>query len=248
MWPFSKRSLLADSHILYGLTDYHAHLLPGVDDGISSMGEALEALSGLERHGVKRVWLTPHIMEDMPNTTLYLQARFRELKAAYRGAIELHLAAEYMLDNLFWERLAGNDLLPLEGNLLLVETSCFNPPIDMEGVFESILSCGYFPVLAHPERYSYMTMDDLYRLKTAGVQFQLNLPSITGLYGKTIRITAGKLLQKNLYDFIGTDMHSLSHFWHVKNTKISIKRIQRLRVLAVLQQYNQFGIQRPADI
>ena len=240
---FSKRSLLADSRILEGLTDYHTHLLPGVDDGIPTMKEALEALSGLEQHGVKRVWLTPHIMEDMPNTTLYLQARFRELKASYRGAIELYLAAEYMLDDLFEKRLAENDLLPLRDNYLLVETSCFNPPMDMDGMLKRVMAGGYFPVLAHPERYIYMTMNDLYRLKTMGVQFQLNLPSIAGVYGRAIRITAGKLLQKNLYEFIGTDTHSISRFRHVNNTKISRKRLNRLRILAVLQQYNQFGIQ-----
>lgn len=239
---FSKRSLLADSHILNGLTDYHTHLLPGVDDGIPTMEEALEALAGFERHGVKRVWLTPHIMEDTPNTTLHLQARFRELNAVYRGTIELHLAAEYMLDDLFRKRLAKNDLLPLRGNYLLVETSCFSPPMDMEDIFERVMSGGYFPVLAHPERYIYMTMNDLYRLKTIGVQFQLNLSSIAGVYGRTVRSKAEKLLQKNMYEFIGTDTHSLNHFRYANNTKISRKRINRLRVLAVLQQYNHFGI------
>lgn len=242
MWPFSKRSLLADSHIFDGFTDYHTHLLPGVDDGVLTVEEALEALYGLERHGVKSVWLTPHIMEEMPNTTLHLQARFRKLKAAYGGTIELRLAAEYRMDNLFEKRLAENDLLPLRDDHLLVEASCFNPPMDMDGLLERVMERGYFPVLAHPERYVYLTLTDLYRLKTIGVQFQLNLPSIAGVYGRSVRVTAGKLLQKNLYDFIGTDMHSLNHSRHINNKKVSRKHINRLKVLAVLQQYSQSGM------
>ena len=64
-------------------------------------------------------------MEDIPNRTEDLKERFMELNAAYQGNIILHLAAENMLDNLFEERLAKNDLLPLgnEGKHLLVETS-----------------------------------------------------------------------------------------------------------------------------
>lgn len=240
---FSKRSSLGDSRFLKRFTDYHTHLLPGVDDGIPSMEEALEALAGFEWHGVERVWLTPHIMGDIPNATSFLQARFEELKTAYTGTIELRLAAEYMLDNLFGKRLSENDLLPLEENHLLVETSCSNPHMDLDGLLKRIRAGGYFPVLAHPERYSYMTMNDLYRLKTIGVQFQLNLPSIAGVYGRTIRITAEKILQKNLYDFIGTDTHSLSRFRYVNSTKISRKRIRQLNVLAVLQQYNQFDME-----
>lgn len=240
---FSKYFSLDDSRFLERFTDYHTHLLPGVDDGISSMEEALEALAGFERRGVECVWLTPHIMEDIPNTTPFLQSRFEELKAVYRGTIKLRLGAEYMLDNLFWERLSGNDLLPLEGNRLLVETSCFSPPMEMDDMLKRILAGGYFPVLAHPERYVYMKMNDFFRLKTIGVGFQLNLPSIAGVYGKTIRVMAGKLLKKNMYDFIGTDTHSLNHFRYVNNIKISRKRIRQLNVLAVLQLYNNFSVE-----
>lgn len=248
MQIFSKRFLLGDSCIFNGLTDYHAHLLPGGNDGTSTMEEALEVLSCFERQGVRRVWLTPRIMEDMPNATLHLQARFEELKAAYTGTIELRLAAEYMLDNLFRKRLAENDLLPLKDNYLLVETCCFSPPMDMDGILKRVMAGGYFPVLAHPERYIYMTMKDFYRLRTIGVHFQLNLPSIAGVYGRGIQITAEKLLQKNLYDFIGTGTHSLSHFRYINNTKISKSNANRLRVLAVLQQYNHFGIQNDGDL
>lgn len=67
-------------------------------------------------------------MEDMPNRTADLKERFAELDAAYQGNITLHLAAENMLDNLFEERLAKNDLLPLgkDGRHLLVK-----PPISI---------------------------------------------------------------------------------------------------------------------
>lgn len=51
------------------------------------------------------MWLTPHIMEDIPNTTAHLRERFRELQDAYKGNVILHLAAENMLDSLFDERL-----------------------------------------------------------------------------------------------------------------------------------------------
>jgi hypothetical protein len=81
--------------------------------------------------GFSRVWLTPHIMEDVPNTPDGLRRRFAELKNAYSGPIELRLAAENMIDPLFEKRLADGDLLPIgeRGDHLLVETSYVNAPV-----------------------------------------------------------------------------------------------------------------------
>ena len=62
-------------------------------------------------------------MEDVPNGSEALQERFEELKNMYNGSVKLHLAAEYMLDNLFEERLERRDLLTMENDVLLVETS-----------------------------------------------------------------------------------------------------------------------------
>lgn len=177
MWPFTKRTSLADSGIFRGFTDWHCHLLPGVDDGVQTMEETLRILSLYEELGVTEVWLTPHIMEDMPNTTASLKARFKALEAAYQGNIGLHLASENMLDNLFEERLEQNDLLPLGkgGKHLLVETSYFNPPMGLNNILLRIKSKGYVPVLAHPERYVYMDENNYRALKDMNVLFQLNL-------------------------------------------------------------------------
>lgn len=137
-WPFQQKQTLAESGILGGMTDFHSHLLPGVDDGVQTVEESLEILRLYEQLGIREVWFTPHIMEDIPNTTAGLRNRFEQFQKSYTGNICLHLAAEYMLDNLFKERLAHRDLLPIGevGNHLLVETSYFNPPMDLYGMME----------------------------------------------------------------------------------------------------------------
>ena len=211
MWPFKKKCSLADSGILQGFTDWHSHILPGVDDGVQTMNEALEILAMYEKFGIKSVWLTPHVMEDIPNTTAQLKGRFEELQAAYKGAVRLHLAAEYMLDNLFRERLDNNDLLPLDekGDKLLVETSYYNPPANLYGLLDRIKAKGYYPVLAHPERYAYMEKEDYRGLKEAGGKFQLNLPSLSGFYGTVAQDKVRWLLKQGWHDLAGMDTHGI---------------------------------------
>ena len=72
MWFFKKREK-QNIIKLIGFTDYHSHILPGVDDGVQTMDESLEILRLYEEQGIKSVWLTPHIMEDIPNTTAHLR-------------------------------------------------------------------------------------------------------------------------------------------------------------------------------
>ena len=202
MWLFHKTTVLSRSGLLKGMVDCHSHLLPGVDDGVQSMEESLQILREMEQQGIRRVWLTPHIMEDIPNETLALQRKFWELLQQYRGAVELKLAAEYMLDNLFEERLEKEDLLLLEEGkrFLLVETSYFNPPMDLLSVLQRIQKKGYYPLLAHPERYEYMQKEDYNTLKEEHISFQLNLPSLAGMYGKHVQKKAEDLLKAGMYD------------------------------------------------
>ena len=112
MFGFRKKQTWEQSGFFRGFTDWHCHILPGVDDGVQTMDEALEILAEYERLGVREVWLTPHVMEDIPNSTDGLRERFAELQAAYKGKVELNLASENMLDRLFEERLQKDDLLP----------------------------------------------------------------------------------------------------------------------------------------
>ena len=191
---FRKRHSIASSSLLQGAEDRHCHVLFGVDDGITTLEDSLKVLEYDETVGISDVWCTPHIMEDVPNTTEALKKRFAELQVAYSGPIKLHLAAEYMLDTLFEERFTQGDLLTMEDNTVLVETSTWNPPPDMSGTLRRIQKAGYRPLLAHPERYRYLSEPSYERLRKLGIHFQLNLPSLVGFYGETAMHKAEWLL------------------------------------------------------
>lgn len=220
MWPFSKKYSLITGDALRGFTDRHCHLLPGVDDGVQKMDETLAILADYEKWGFREVWLTPHIMEDIPNTTAKLRERYAELQEAYHGSIKLHLSAENMLDNLFVERLENDDLLPYgkDGKELLVETSYAQAPIGMMDMIDAIIKKGYKPVLAHPERYMYMGNDRYMKLKQMGIKFQMNVTSYVGAYGPVAAEKAHYLYQNGYYSYFGTDCHS--HDAIVRNVNI----------------------------
>lgn len=227
-----KQSLF-ESDLLRGGTDNHSHLLYGVDDGVKTRDESLSILSVLEEAGLRELWLTPHIMEDVPNRTDDLRARFeRFCGEEYHGSIRLRLAAEYMLDNLFDERLAARDLLLHDEDLVLIETSTLAPPVDLWGVLDKMMRMGYRPLLAHPERYGYMTPEDYRRLREIGVRFQLNLPSVLGYYGPKVQARAQEFLDRGWYEMTGSDCHRLSMVeQHYAERRLKKKTIRALRPL-----------------
>jgi tyrosine-protein phosphatase YwqE len=218
------------SSLLTNFTDHHSHILPGVDDGVKKMEVSLKILERYEQLGIAEVWCTPHIMEDIPNTTEGLQARFAELCEAYQGPIKLNLAAEYMMDALFEERLEQGDLLKLghENNQVLVETSYFTPPMDMDKILRRIKQKGLYPVLAHPERYVYMNKERYTALKDDGIVFQLNLSSLAGAYGSEAKDKALWILKKNYYNLIGSDLHSMRNidYWSTRAPR-ALKQLLR---------------------
>lgn len=226
-----KRSLI-ESGVLKGSTDRHSHILFGVDDGISIPEDSLEVLKFQESLGVSEVWCTPHIMEDVPNTTEFLKARFEELKSIYSGPIKLHLAAEYMIDTVFESRLEAGDLLTMEDDTLLMETSTIAPPYDLKGSLRDAMSKGYRPLFAHPERCRFLEVKDCEELVEMGVRLQLNIASLIGYYGKSCRSKAESLLSKGFYTTYGSDCHRARTIKEQYSMKeISKDTLQRLSKL-----------------
>lgn len=229
MWFVSNKTTVRESGLLEGFCDCHSHLLPGVDDGVEEMDETLQILRLWQSVGMKEVWLTPHVMEDIPNEPAALRRRLAALQDRYDGNIRLHLAAEYMMDGLFLPRLEEHDVLTENDHRLLVETSYYIPPMNMEAIIDSIRKKGFEPILAHPERYQYMDKDDYRYWKEKGVLMQLNLPSLVGAYGPDVQYKAEWLLQKNMYDYCGTDTHSLEQAELFLDGIISQKVVKKVR-------------------
>lgn len=211
---FAHKKPLSD--LFRGYVDFHCHILPGVDDGVQTFEDSARILSIYSELGVEKVFFTPHVMEDVPNRPEELQKRFAELKEYLKtegvSAPVLELAAENMMDSLFMQRLASKEVLPLplRGKSLLVETSYYNPPLNMHDILFQVKSNGFFPVLAHPERYMYMDSKDYDSLKNSDIRFQLNLSSLSGFYGELAQKKAENMLKKGYYDYVGTDLHRLS--------------------------------------
>ena len=229
---FKPKKTFLESCLLSGATDNHSHILWGVDDGVKTCEESLAILSFLEEAGLKTLWLTPHTMEDVPNTTEGLGSRFTELCGIYSGTIELRLASEYMIDTLFEQRLEDRDLLTHGRDTVLVETSTWAPPMDLWGILERMMRYGYRPMIAHPERYRYMTMKDYKRLREMGTVLQLNLPSILGSYGEEVRNKAQSLLEKGFYTMAGSDCHRFKAIERLyRGVKIKEETIGQLKDL-----------------
>jgi len=198
--------------------DMHSHIIHGIDDGSDSLENSLEIIKGLQNFGYQKLLCTPHVMNDFyRNSSDTILSRLDEIRNALEktnSPIELDASAEYYFDEELNLRLKKNDILSFgKEKYLLFEFSYFN---EHHGVTEGITDMfmkGYTPVLAHPERYPYFVSDlEKYnKLKELGVKFQLNLLSFTGHYGESAIHGANYLIDNNFVDFIGTDIHRLSH-------------------------------------
>jgi protein-tyrosine phosphatase len=206
--------------------DIHSHILPGIDDGSPDMETSLQLIQGLYNLGIRKCIATPHIIGDMyRNTPEIINTALEKTKIFCTRAdinMELSAAAEYMLDDYFMELLQKKEpLLTLHNNIILTEISYSSTPQNLDEIAAAIITAGYLPILAHPERYNYyqQNFDDYYRLKKMGFFLQINLLSLVGYYGKKAEKAAKFLIQKNLVSFVGSDLHHFNHLDAISNDK-----------------------------
>lgn len=198
------------------LIDIHSHILPGVDDGADSLAMSVRMLKIAADDGISKIVLTPHNKPGHRHIHFSKIAskveELREMMSEENIEIELYMGSELYyrsglseeIENDMSATLAGSryvllEFTPLEG-FDYIRNGCY-----------SLLMGGYYPILAHVERYQNVRtqkhgIDELIEM---GCYIQVNAGSIMGKNGAKAKRTVKKLLKRQQVHFIATDAHDL---------------------------------------
>ena len=190
------------------MKDIHNHLLYGLDDGSFSLDSSIEILNNLYNRGVTDIVLTPHyiIGTDYNSNNRKKIELMDELQKNTK--VKLYIGNEVYIDNDILKYIDKKEISTINNSkYLLIELplneklSCYK-----EIIFE-LIEGGIVPVIAHPERYSYLSINDLEDLIKQGCLFQGNITSLIGKYGINAKRNLKLLLKKNMIHVLGTDIH-----------------------------------------
>ena len=196
------------------MIDFHSHIIPNIDDGSRSIEETFNLLKEAKEAGFESIILTSHYIENyyetnVPERDMWVKAISENLQN--KGIdINLYLGNEiYMSDNMMQ--------LLIDGKASTINNSCyvlFEMPLNVEpmnlyDVIYSLQENKLVPVLAHPERYSFVQKEPelIYDLIQKGVLMQANYGSILGQYGENAKMIVKKFLENDMIHFLGSDVH-----------------------------------------
>lgn len=196
------------------MVDFHSHIIFDVDDGAETIQNSIKMILEAEKAGYTDIIATPHYMEGCYEATkseieekiVLINSILKEnnIKVNVHQANEIYITNEII-------HLINNNITSTINNsrYVLIETPMTIEPLNLLEVVYNILQNRKVPVIAHPERYTYIQKDPnkTYNLIEKGVLFQANIGSIIGLYGKEAKKTLIQLLKNNMIHFIGTDTH-----------------------------------------
>ena len=212
-----------------GARDIHNHLLPGVDDGFRNAEDSLVAIQRMAQEGCRQIVFTPHM-----NPEVYPDEKETHLRQIYKvfsaqipeeWGVETWLAAEYMVVKDFEKRASSKNLLTYQDGSVLIEMSYYYRSENLEEAIFALNTEGHRPILAHPERYLYMvdSLSDFDRWRDMGCRFQMNMLSLSGIYGGESLIILNYLLSRGMYDFMATDLHTLSQLDRLDDIRVRKK-------------------------
>ena len=193
--------------------DIHFHLLPGVDDGPSSMDESVALAAAAVADGTRTVVATPHVRSGFVTDVSELPDRVRELseRLAREGiGIAVRRGAELgheMVGRLSQAELDSVAHGPPGGRWLLVET----PFVALDGEFtaatDELRDRGFAVVIAHPERARGSAGPVLRYELERGSMLQVNAWSLVGRHGPEAFEKAHQMLRAGSVGVIASDAH-----------------------------------------
>lgn len=196
------------------MIDIHSHILPNIDDGSRSIDETFNMIKEAQSVGFKAIVSTSHYMEnyyetDTPEREVWVNAIYENLKAKDID-IKLYLGNEIYLSENLVNLLKQNKASTInDTSYVLFEMPINIEPMNLYDVIYEMLQNKLVPILAHPERYTFVQQDPdlIFDLVQKGVLMQANYGSFIKQYGTKAQMIAIKLLQNNLIHVLGTDSH-----------------------------------------
>ena len=213
------------------IKDLHSHILYGIDDGSNTIEESIVLLKEMEKAGTKELILTPHYIENSKYNAnnRSKEALFRQLKKKVKEEninIDLYLGNEVFFSNNMIELIKKGEIKTLnKSKYLLFEfpmTRFYNNSLE---VINQLVSNGYIPVLAHPERYIEFQKNPnlVIEYLKSGVLLQGNFTSLFGKYGRHSRKVLKLYLKNKWITFIGSDAHHEVAYDNKKLEKMLLK-------------------------
>ena len=197
-------------------------------------------ITEMKKMGFSKIIATPHTYPGLYNNTNDSILRsYNKLKEKLKSTLEISYASEYMLNMKLIDGAKKKKLLCLKDRFLLVELSYIGAPLNLYEILFEINVNGYIPVLAHPERYTFLhnKFDEYYKLKKVGCLFQINLLSATDYYGKNVKKNLNFLIGNKLIDFAGSDIHGNRHI-NAFERKVKIDDLTLFQ--KIMEQNNKF--------
>ena len=194
-----------------GFVDLHSHVLHGLDDGSPDLATTLSMLEGLAAIGFSEVCATPHqkagqFLPDLAD----ISRTYDAVHAAAAGRIRMHLAAENMWDDVFFERSQRGAIPSYDGgDAFLFELRPAELPLGLTEHLFKLRMAGKLPVLAHPERYHALWDDDdlVDRLRRE-VAFVVDLGAVAGYHGKKEGKVARRFVEEGIAHAAASDAHT----------------------------------------
>lgn len=212
------------------MKDIHSHLMYGIDDGSRSLEESIELLEKQEKKNVTDIILTPHYIENS-DYTCSIKRKNEILRELQRYTnIKLYIGNEVYITENIRNLLESGQISTLNNSrYLLVELPMNNKIVDVENILFDLIRNNIVPIVAHPERYTYVQQDINYLddLKDMGVLFQGNYESLFGKYGVNAKKTLKKLIKLNYITFLGSDMHRLGYEYHQEKLEQKLLKITK---------------------
>jgi protein-tyrosine phosphatase len=196
--------------------ELHFHLLPGIDDGPSSIEESLALAAAAAAEGTRTIVTTPHVHPEFVTDVSSLPDRVAEVAAklaARRIRINVLCGGELaqeMVPRLSQAELDTIAQGPPGRRWLLLEAPLAGIDRAYTAVADELRERGFAVVVAHPERalrWSDAGWETLEHELSAGSVVQINAWSVAGLYGELVRATALRLLRTAPRAVIASDAH-----------------------------------------